>query len=124
MTERGAVYRCFTCGNIVEVLHAAAGELNCCGLPMERMQENTQEASLEKHLPVVRISGPSVEAEVGSVPHPMEEKHHIEWIEVQAGDRVFRRYLRPGEPAKASFMAGAEHIVVREYCNLHGLWRT
>ena len=124
MTSREGVYKCMVCGNIVEIVHAAGGDLTCCGQPMKSMVENTVDASKEKHIPVVERVANGVKVTVGSVPHPMEEKHFIEWIEIVAGDSVHRRYLKPGAAPSAVFEGVTDtQITVREYCNLHGLWK-
>ena len=126
MADRMQVYKCEICGNIVEVLHAGKGVLVCCNQPMKLMSENTVDASLEKHVPVVEKSGDGVLVKVGSVPHPMEEKHYIEWIEVIVDGpdgTVERQYLKPGQDPKASFAVKEGAVAAREYCNLHGLWK-
>lgn len=123
MTTRMEVYKCSVCGNIVEVMHASGGTLTCCGQSMQVLAENTVDAALEKHVPVVeRIDG-GYTVRVGSVTHPMEEKHYIEWIEVVAGDAIYRQYLSPGQEPVATFMVDADEVVAREYCNLHGHWK-
>ncbi len=116
------VYKCNICGNIVEVLHEGAGTLVCCGQPMELLKEKTEDLGLEKHVPVVERIETGVKVKVGSVPHPMEEKHYIEWIEVIADGRVQRKFMKPGGKPEADFNIEAEGLVVREYCNIHGLW--
>ena len=123
MAERLDVYKCEACGNIIEVLHAGAGELVCCGQPMVLLVENTVDAAKEKHVPVVeRIAG-GVTVKVGDVPHPMEEKHYIEWVEIIADGRAYRQFLNPGQPPEATFTIEADQITAREYCNLHGHWK-
>ena len=122
MTELNQVYKCNVCGNIVEVLHTGAGQLVCCNKPMELLKENSVDASKEKHVPVIEKAGNKVTIKVGSVDHPMEEEHYIEWVEVLAGDKVYRKYLRPGEKPVAEFEIQAEDILARGYCNLHGFW--
>jgi superoxide reductase len=123
LTERLQVYKCDICGNIVEVLHSGVGQLVCCGQPMRLMEEQEEEKGMEKHLPVVERSGGTVKVKVGSVQHPMEEKHYIEWIAVTTGDGVLRKFLKPGEKPEAEFKAG-QILQAREYCNIHGLWAT
>ncbi len=123
MAERLQVYRCEACGNIVEVLVGGKGELHCCGKPMVLLQEQTADASTEKHVPVIEKVQGGYKVKVGSVPHPMEEKHHIQWIELVADGRVYRQYLKPGDAPEAFFPVEAEKVFAREYCNLHGLWR-
>ena len=123
MTKRSEVYKCEVCGNIVEVLHEGAGELVCCGKPMKLMTENTTDAAKEKHVPVIEKVPGGVKVKVGSVAHPMEEKHYIEWIELIADGRAYRQFLAPGQAPEAAFPVEAAQITVREYCNLHGLWK-
>jgi len=124
MAERNEVYKCEVCGNIVEVLHAGGGELVCCGEPMKLMAENTVDAAKEKHVPVIEKVPGGVKVMVGSVAHPMEEKHYIEWIEIIADGKVYRQYLAPGAAPEATFSVEAADITAREYCNLHGLWKS
>jgi len=124
MTKLNQVYKCNVCGNIVEVVHAGAGELVCCGQPMVLLKENTVDASKEKHVPVIEKIEGGVRIKVGSVEHPMEEKHYIEWIELLADNRVCRRYLKPGEKPEVVFQVEADEVAAREYCNLHGLWKS
>ena len=124
MTEMRQVYKCEVCGNMIEVIHNSAGTLVCCGQNMTLVTENSQEAAVEKHIPVVEKIENGILVKVGSVPHPMLDKHYIEWIEVQTQNKVYRKYLKPGEKPEAQFMIKEEIIVVREYCNVHGLWKT
>lgn len=123
MTKRNEIYKCFVCGNIVEVAHPSAGELVCCNQPMRLLHENTEEASLEKHVPVIERIPNGFRVTVGSVQHPMEDVHYIEWIELVADNAVYRKYLKPGEPPVAEFGVVADKITAREFCNLHGLWK-
>ena len=124
MTELRQIYKCNVCGNIVEVVHTGVGQLVCCGQPMELLTEKTVDIGLEKHVPVIRKVGNKVKVKVGSVPHPMEEKHYIEWIEIVANGKTCRKFLKPGEKPEAEFETTAERIEAREYCNVHGLWKT
>ena len=123
MTKRLGIYKCEVCGNIVEVLHEGAGELVCCGKPMVLVRENTVDASKEKHVPVMEKTEHGVKVKVGSAPHPMEEKHYIEWIEVMAGGKAYREFLKPGAAPEAVFCVSGAIEGVREYCNVHGLWK-
>lgn len=123
MAKRIEIYKCEACGNIVEVLHGGDGELVCCGEPMKLMVENKVDAAKEKHVPVIeKISG-GVKVKVGSVAHPMEDKHYIEWIEIIADGKAYRQFLKSSEKPEASFQVTADKIQAREYCNLHGLWK-
>ncbi len=123
MTEINEIYKCTVCGNIIEVLHKGAGELVCCNQPMGLMDENSTDAAQEKHVPVVEKTGKGMKVTVGSVPHPMEEDHFIEWIELIADGQVWRKMLKPGDTPEAEFEVSPERWTVREYCNLHGLWK-
>ena len=122
MTEVLQVYKCMVCGNVVEVLHAGRGQLVCCGQPMRLMEIKKEEEGKEKHLPVVEVSD-VVNVKIGSIPHPMEENHYIEWIEVVTEDGVCRKQLKPGDVAEADFRVEKVKSV-RAYCNVHGLWET
>jgi len=124
MTKRKQIYKCNVCGNIVEVLHEGAGTLVCCGKPMELMAEKTEDVGMEKHVPVIEKTEKGIKVKVGAVPHPMEENHYIEWIELIADGVSFRKFLKPGEKPEAEFNVEAEKIEAREYCNLHGLWKS
>ena len=124
MAERLEVYKCEACGNIVEVLHGGAGELVCCGAPMVLLAENTVDAAQEKHVPVVEKVAAGFKVKVGEVPHPMEEKHYIEWIEIIADGKAYRQFLKPGDQPEAFFPEQEGNVVAREYCNLHGLWKS
>jgi len=122
MTQRLQVYKCEICGNMVEVVHAGQGELVCCGEPMKLLPEKKEEQGKEKHVPVIEKTEKKISVKVGSVPHPMEETHFIEWIAVQTKGGTFRKFLSPGEKPEAEFETGEEVMGAREYCNLHGLW--
>jgi len=123
MAEHLGIYKCEMCGNIVEVIHAGAGQLVCCGKPMVHMQENTVDAAKEKHVPVIEKIDGGVKVKVGDVAHPMEEKHSIEWIEILANGKAYRQFLKPGEAPEAKFSVEADQISARELCNLHGVWK-
>lgn len=118
------VFKCETCGHIVEVLHSGQGELSCCGKPMIHMAENTVDAAREKHVPVIEKIAGGYKVKVGSVPHPMEEKHYIEWVQLCGeGGLAMRKFLKPGEAPEVEFKTEAAGVSAREYCNLHGLWK-
>jgi len=123
MTELSQIYKCNVCGNIVEIVHTGVGELVCCGQPMELQKENTVDAAQEKHVPVIEKTEKGVKVRVGEVPHPMTGEHHIEWIEILAGGKTMRKFLKVGDKPEAEFCVEAENIMAREYCNLHGLWK-
>ena len=122
-TKRLEVYKCKHCGNMVEVVHAAGGELVCCGEKMDLISENTTDAAQEKHVPVVEKVDGGYKVTVGSVAHPMEEKHWIEWIELVADGAAYRQFLDAGQAPEAVFLLDAKDVTARAYCNLHGLWK-
>ena len=123
MTSKLEVYKCEVCGNIIEVLHEGDGEIVCCGQPMKLYRENTVDAAKEKHVPVIEKTSKGFKVKVGSVSHPMEEKHFIEWIEIIADGVAYRKFLKPGDAPEAEFCLEAVQVTAREYCNLHGLWK-
>ena len=122
MPKRLEVYKCSICGIIAEVVHSGAGSMICCGKNMDRVTENTTDAATEKHVPVIELSDGTVAVKVGDVAHPMEDAHYIEWIEILVEDKVYRQYLKAGEPAQVTFIVSATTVTARAYCNLHGLW--
>jgi len=124
MVEVNQVYKCNVCCNIVEVVHASYGTLVCCGKPMELLQEKTADSSQEKHVPVIETTGGKTTVKVGSVPHPMEENHYIEWIELVDGEKVYRAFLKAGEKPEAIFNVDGSGMTAREYCSVHGLWKS
>ena len=123
MTQINQIYKCEVCPNIVEVLHAGEGILVCCEQPMKLQVENTVDAAKEKHVPVVEKVKGGVLVKIGAVEHPMLEKHYIEWIEVQTENKIYRKYLSPGDKPQVLFLIEEEVLCVREYCNVHGLWK-
>ena len=124
MTGLKQVYRCNVCGNIVEVLHTGKGELVCCGQPMELLQEKAADVGQEKHVPVVEATNSGIKVRVGDVPHPMEERHYIEWVEVITNGESYRQFLKPGENPEAEFEIKPRKVTAREYCSIHGLWKS
>jgi superoxide reductase len=125
MTAINEIYKCSVCGNIVEVIHAGVGQLVCCGKPMELLKEKISDVGLEKHVPVIEKTATGVKIKVGSIPHPMEDKHYIEWVEIISEGRACRKFLKSGDKPEAEFETSSsiENIQVREYCNVHGLWK-
>ncbi len=123
MTKKLEIYKCEICGNIVEMIHEGDGELVCCNEPMKLFTENTTDAAKEKHVPVIEKTDDGVKVSVGSVLHPMEEKHYIEWVELVVDGKAYRQFLEPGGEPAATFCISGDNIVAREYCNIHGLWK-
>ena len=126
MTEENQIYKGPTCGNIVEVLHASGVDIVCCGQAMKKMEEKTKDEGNEKHVPIIEIDGNKVKVKVGSVEHPMEEKHYISLIEVLAKGKVLASYRpSPGEKPEAEWnLSSTEGITARALCNIHGLWKS
>lgn len=123
MAEKMQIYKCEVCGNIVEVLHGGKGELVCCNEPMKLFKENTVDAAKEKHVPVIKRDGDMVKVKVGSVDHPMEEKHYIEWIQVITDQGACKKFPKPGDAPEAEFEDVKGLKKIREYCNVHALWK-
>lgn len=123
MPKQFELYKCELCGNIVEVLHAGPAALVCCNEKMKLLAENTVDAAKEKHVPVIEFGKDTITVKVGAVPHPMEEKHYIEWIELLADGKSYTQLLKPGEKPEATFPIIAKQVTAREFCNLHGQWK-
>jgi len=127
MAPKKQVYKCDACGNIIEVLHGADGDLVCCGEIMKLLEESSTDKGKEKHVPVLAMVAAGLKVKVGSTPHPMEEKHYIEWIEIIDGDKSCRHYLKPGEAPETVFKADNPNVTAREYtatftaCGNHNL---
>ncbi|MFA6716109.1 MAG: desulfoferrodoxin family protein [Victivallales bacterium] len=124
MAKKMEVYKCGN-GMVIEVLNdvCCCQDLTCCGETMKPQKANTVDAAKEKHVPVLEARESGVLVKVGSAPHPMTEEHSIQWVEVINGDYVNRKYLHPGDAPEAPFYVGKQSgLIVRAYCNLHGLW--
>ena len=126
MAEQLGIYKCSKCGNVVQVLHGEKPPVTCCGKPMDRVVENTIDAAVEKHVPVIELNGDTYVVKVGSVDHPMGNDHWIVWIELASEDGTFvqRKVLNPTDKPVAEFRTDAAKVVARAYCNLHGLWQS
>lgn len=122
-TKLNGIYKCEICGNIVEVLHTGEGDLVCCGQNMTLLDEKTADSTTEKHVPLIEKTSDGFKVTVGSTLHPMEEKHYIEWIELIADGKTYRKFLKPGDKPVAEFCVQASKVSAREYCNVHSLWR-
>jgi superoxide reductase len=124
MPERRQIYKCEVCGNITEVLHGGDGDLVCCGENMKLFDPKSTDEGKEKHVPVIEAAEDGVKVKIGSNPHPMEEEHYIEWVEIIDGDKSCRQYLKPGQAPEAVFQGSTQAVTAREYCNVHGLWKS
>ncbi len=125
MSKKLEVYKCDVCGNIVELFHVGKGTLVCCGKPMVLQSENTVDAAIEKHKPIINKLNDGYEVIVGSTLHPMTKEHYIEWVELIVGDTVYTKFFSPTDEPKATFkVSHSEDIVARAYCNLHGHWKS
>ncbi len=123
MRKRYEVYKCDVCGNITQVLHGGVGTMICCNKPMRLLDELTTDQGKEKHVPVIEKLENGIKVKVGSIPHPMEEKHYIEWIEVISGNKIYRQHLNPGDAPEAIFNITGSELKAREFCTIHGQWR-
>ena len=125
MAKLRGIYKCEICGNIVEVLHEGPGALVCCGEEMKLMDEKTEDSSKEKHVPYIEKTNEGILVKIGqNQDHPMEEKHYIEWIQIIADGKAYRQFLKPGDKPQALFQIKADDVTAREYCNVHGLWKS
>ena len=128
MVKVNGIYKCEICGNVVSIIEAAGPPIICCGKEMVLLEEKgAEQEGKEKHVPVVEINGNNVKVKIGSVPHPMEEKHYIQLIQIMSGDSIIAgTRLNPGEKPEADFCLGqsAEGITARALCNIHGLWKS
>jgi len=124
MTRLHEIYKCKSCGNIVEVLHEGAGTLVCCGQEMEILTEKTNDAGQEKHVPVIEKTKAGIKVKCGSIPHPMVDEHYIEWIQIIVGSKSYNKLLKPGDAPEAEFEVKPEGVIARAYCNVHGLWKS
>ena len=122
--KMGEIYKCNICGNIIEVLFAGGSTPVCDGQPMELLVEKTSDVGLEKHVPIIEKTDNGFKVKVGQVPHPMEAKHYIMWVQLIADDKRYSQLLKPGAMPEAEFNVTATNVVARIYCNLHGLWRS
>lgn len=121
------VYKCEVCGQIVETLVEPKGQIICCGKPMVLLEERTADYTVEKHVPVIEKVENGYKVKVGSVPHPMTNEHWIMWIELITEDgELHRKFLKPGDPPEAVFYIDPSKKILfaREYCNIHGLWKS
>lgn len=123
MIALNQVYKCNICGNIVEVVHVGGGTLVCCGEDMELLAEKTSDVGKEKHVPVIEKTAKGIKVKIGSIPHPMEAAHYIEWVEILFEGKVDRKYLKPGDAPEAEFNVQPAKVIARAYCNVHGLWK-
>ena len=118
-------YQCAHCGKIIAVVKESGVPVMCCGQKMQEIVPGTTDAAVEKHVPVYEVNGNIVTVCIGSVAHPMEEKHYIEWVSLQTKGGNQRKALKPGDEPKVCFAIcdGDEVEAVYAYCNLHSLWK-
>ena len=124
MTKMLELYKCQHCGNIAQIVHPGNAPLVCCGEEMALLAEGTTDGAKEKHVPVIEKTSTGYKVAVGSVAHPMEEAHYIEWIELVADGVSYKKFLKPNDAPVAEFCIQAENVVAREYCNLHGHFKS
>ena len=126
MTEIREIYFCKKCGNVIEIQNEGAPALVCCGIPMEKLEAKTEDSTVEKHVPFIEKADNGVLVKVGqNQEHPMLENHFIKFIEVLTENKVFKAELKPGDKPQAFFNVEIDDIIeVREWCNLHGLWKS
>ncbi len=123
MLNRLEIYKCNKCGIITKILESGEGALVCCDAPMIRMVENMIDAAEEKHVPIVEKLKGGIKVSVGSVSHPMDEDHYIQWIEIVSDSKSLIKFLSSDDAPEAIFYLDCDKFSVRAYCNLHGLWK-
>ena len=118
------IYICPICGNIITKIKDSGVPVVCCGKPMIELIPNKEDAAVEKHIPVYEIKDNEVIVKVGSVNHPMEEQHYIEWIMIETNKGIQIKKLEYKNKPEAIFGLATEENLERvyAYCNLHGLW--
>jgi len=125
MTKLREIYKCEICGNIVEIIHTGGGSLVCCNEEMTLLEEKNEDSSVEKHVPYIQKTMSGILVKIGqNQDHPMIDEHYIEWIQVIADDVAYRKFLKPGDKPEAEFAIEADNVSAREYCNVHGLWKS
>ena len=123
MAKQFDLFKCFKCGNLLETMYGGTANPVCCDEPMRLMKEGETDGAKEKHIPVIEKTASGYKVTVGSVAHPMEEKHWIQWIELIADGRSYHKFLNPGDAPEAEFCIKADSVIAREFCNLHGHWK-
>ena len=123
MKEKVNYFKCPTCGNIIEVINGDINRVKCCNKELELLIANTNDGSVEKHVPVYEIVNNEVIIKVGETIHPMEDKHYIMWISLVTNDKIIRITLKPGDEPIVR-LPYTPKAIIYEYCNLHGLWKT
>jgi len=124
MVTLNQIYKCSVCGNIIEIVNVGSGQLVCCNQPMELLAEKNKDEGFEKHVPVIEKTDTGYNIKIGSIPHPMEEAHYIQWIEIIADGLSYKKFLRPKMAPEAEFCITANQITARDLCNIHGLWQS
>lgn len=127
MTEEKQVYRCNICGNMVEVLHLGVGKLVCCENEMQLLEEKSEGVGPEKHIPIIEQIEDGIRVKIGEISHPMEGNHCIEWVELVTDKGIYRKVFKPGDNPEAEFKINIEdvnEVSAREYCSIHGLWKS
>jgi len=125
MMKKGQIYRCNTCGNILELINEGSGIPTCCGAKFEILNDKTKNVGIEKHLPIIKKTDKGIKVKVGEIPHPMEEEHHIAWIEIITDNGIQKIFLKPGDTPEAEFnIEYTDNLIAKQYCTVHGLWKS
>lgn len=122
MSKEFKIYICKHCGNIVTSLKESGAPITCCGEAMTKLEPNTTDGAVEKHVPVIQKENGKVKVSVGAVPHPMLPEHYIEWIAASSDEKLVFKFLKPGDEPSVGF-CNLDSSTVYAYCNLHGLWK-
>lgn len=122
MKENVNFYRCPICGNVIEPIEGDINHMMCCGQKMELMVANTQDAAVEKHVPVYEKVEDEIVVKVGEIDHPMEKDHYIMWVAQVNDNQVSRVTLYPEQGISVRFKY-IPNSTIYAYCNKHGLWK-
>lgn len=124
MSQDITMFKCSDCGGIMTSLLkcGASCDVTCNGNPVEALSAKTEDKGSEKHVPVIEQIDGGYKVKVGDVPHPMEDDHWIQFVELTLGDKVYYEFLHPGGAPEATFKVEGENPTAREFCNKHGLW--
>lgn len=116
------IKKCNSCGAVIKVIkdcNCNGCGIVCCGSEMKKLEPNSVDAAVEKHVPVYERTGDKIQVKVN---HVMEGEHFIEWITLVSENKEETVMLYPEKVAEAEFdyIPGS---TLYAYCNKHGLWK-
>ena len=124
MKEKNTVfYKCPICGNVIGLIDGDINHMMCCGRKMELLVANSEDAAVEKHVPVYERIEDEIVVKVGSIEHPMDKDHYIMWVAQVSDNQTTRVRLYPEQGTVVRFKY-IPNSTIYAYCNKHGLWKT